>query len=291
MLKYLYDDRIVYSEFFTIIYSFFTYMSEEQQRPLRKWYQKKRFIIPLVIFVLFIFGGIVNSDNTQTTTAQTGIDNQQESQNQEENSLSEKKIYQEVIAAERQAKKEACGWGDVPPDRNEGETDKEYMERIACGGQESEDAVQAVLDKHGISDEKWSEILVKSTNEAWPMESAEEVNEEEPVEEKVEESEEVQEDNETVSQKNAIRKAESYLNMTGFSKSGLIEQLEFEGFSNEDAVYGVENVNVDWNEQAEKKAESYMEYSAFSRAGLIEQLVFEGFTTEQANHGADAVGL
>lgn len=62
-------------------------MTEEQQKPQRKWYQKKRFIIPLVIFVLFILGGIVNSGNpqtTQTTTAQADSDNQRESQNQEE---------------------------------------------------------------------------------------------------------------------------------------------------------------------------------------------------------------
>jgi colicin import membrane protein len=97
--------------------------------------------------------------------------------------------------------------------------------------------------------------------------------------------------NETLSQKNAIRKAESYLDFSGFSKTGLIKQLEFEGVPHEDAVYAVDNVGADWNEQAEKKAKSYQDYSGFSRAGLIKQLKFEGFTTEQATYGVDALGL
>ncbi|WP_201849951.1 Ltp family lipoprotein [Myceligenerans indicum] len=96
---------------------------------------------------------------------------------------------------------------------------------------------------------------------------------------------------ESVSQANARRSAERYLDYTAFSKSGLMEQLEFEGFSTADAKYAVGNIEVDWMEQAEKSAENYMDYSPFSRAGLIDQLEYEGFTPEQAAHGADSVGL
>lgn len=95
---------------------------------------------------------------------------------------------------------------------------------------------------------------------------------------------------ESVSQKNARRKAESYLEFTGFSRRGLIEQLEFEGFSNADATYGADAIGADWNDQAAKKAESYLEFTSFSRSGLIEQLEFEGFTREQAEYGASKVG-
>ncbi len=91
----------------------------------------------------------------------------------------------------------------------------------------------------------------------------------------------------SASQKNAIRKAESYLRFTAFSRDGLIEQLEFEGFSNEDAVYAVDHITVDWNEQAYEKAKDYLEFTSFSRDGLIEQLEFEGFTPDQAAYGAD----
>lgn len=96
---------------------------------------------------------------------------------------------------------------------------------------------------------------------------------------------------ETVSQKNAVRKAKSYLWYSAFSYQGLIAQLEFEKFSHADAVYGADNCGANWNEQAAKKAKSYMEYSAFSRDGLIEQLRFEKFTPAQAEYGANAVGL
>ena len=37
----------------------------------------------------------------------------------------------------------------------------------------------------------------------------------------------------------AAQKAEDYLGFTAFSRSGLIEQLEFEGFTREQAEYGV----------------------------------------------------
>ena len=95
----------------------------------------------------------------------------------------------------------------------------------------------------------------------------------------------------TVSQKNAVKKAESYLDYSAFSRNGLIKQLEFEGFSNADATYAVDNIIVDWNEQAVKKAKSYLDYSAFSRNGLIKQLEFEGFTYEQAVYGVEQNGL
>jgi len=97
--------------------------------------------------------------------------------------------------------------------------------------------------------------------------------------------------NETLSQKNAIRSAKSYLDTAGFSRNGLIKQLEFEKFSHEDAVYAVDNVGADWNAQAERSAKSYLDVSGFSRDGLIRQLEFEGFTNEQAVYGVDAVGL
>ena len=76
-----------------------------------------------------------------------------------------------------------------------------------------------------------------------------------------------------------------------FSRSGLIEQLKFEGFSETDATYGVDALNADWNEQAAKKAADYLDMTAFSHSGLVEQLVFDGFTQEQAEYGVSTTGL
>ncbi len=95
----------------------------------------------------------------------------------------------------------------------------------------------------------------------------------------------------TVSQQNAVEKAESYLDFSAFSRTELIEQLEFNGFSPADATYGVDKVNPDWNEQAAKKAKSYLDFSAFSRSELIDQLVFNGFTAAQAEYGVSQTGL
>jgi hypothetical protein len=95
----------------------------------------------------------------------------------------------------------------------------------------------------------------------------------------------------TTSQVNAVKKAQSYLEYSGFSRKGLIKQLAFEGFSNADATYGADHAGASWTAEAEQKAQSYMDYSSFSRVSLIKQLKFEGFTADEAAHGADSVGL
>jgi hypothetical protein len=48
---------------------------------------------------------------------------------------------------------------------------------------------------------------------------------------------------------------------------GLITQLEFEKYSHEDAVYGADHCNADWNEQAAKMAKAYQNSLALIRWG------------------------
>ena len=88
-----------------------------------------------------------------------------------------------------------------------------------------------------------------------------------------------------------MEQAEDYLEYTAFSRTGLIDQLEFEGFSNADATAAVDTITVDWNEQAAASAENYLDFSSSSRSELIDQLVFEGFTAEQGEYGVDQTGL
>ncbi|MEO7061776.1 MAG: Ltp family lipoprotein [Lapillicoccus sp.] len=95
----------------------------------------------------------------------------------------------------------------------------------------------------------------------------------------------------TVSQQNAVRSAEGYLDFTAFSRSGLIGQLKFEGFTSADATYAVDTLNIDWNEQAAKSAKSYLEMTSFSHSSLVAQLKFEGFTDQQAEYGVQQAGL
>ena len=94
----------------------------------------------------------------------------------------------------------------------------------------------------------------------------------------------------SLSKQNALRTAFNYLRYTSFSYSSLVEQLEYEGYPHDDAVYAVDNCGADWNEQAAKKAQSYLDYMPFSRQDLIDQLKYEGFTDSQAQYGVSQVG-
>lgn len=98
-------------------------------------------------------------------------------------------------------------------------------------------------------------------------------------------------DSTTKDKSTVISKAKSYINTLSFSRSGLIKQLEFEGYSHDDAVYGADNCGADWNEQAVKKAKSYLRVTTFTHSELVEQLEFEGFTHEQAEYGATQAGV
>ena len=96
---------------------------------------------------------------------------------------------------------------------------------------------------------------------------------------------------ESVGQQNAREKAQEYLDTQAFSRSGLIKQLVFEKFSEADATYGVDALQVDWKEQAAKKAQEYLDIMSYSHGGLVDQLKFEGFSSSEAEYGVTKVGL
>lgn len=94
----------------------------------------------------------------------------------------------------------------------------------------------------------------------------------------------------TTGEKNALRTAREYLSISAFSYTGLIHQLEYEGYLTEEATYAADNCNANWNEQAAKSAKEYLDISSFSRQGLIDQLIYEGYTQEQAEYGVTQNG-
>ena len=94
----------------------------------------------------------------------------------------------------------------------------------------------------------------------------------------------------TAGKEGALAQAESYLRSTAFSYEGLIEQLEFHGFSHDEAKYGADNCGADWKKQALRRAKSYLESTPFSYNSLIEQLEFSGFTKEEAKYGVNNCG-
>jgi host cell surface-exposed lipoprotein len=93
---------------------------------------------------------------------------------------------------------------------------------------------------------------------------------------------------------NARESAQQYLDYSGFSRQGLIDQLSSEygdQYPVEVATAAVDSLRVDWNAEAVEAAESYLEFQAFSHAGLVDQLSSEygdQFTREQAEYGARA---
>lgn len=95
----------------------------------------------------------------------------------------------------------------------------------------------------------------------------------------------------SMGKRNALNRANYYLNITSFSRDGLIKQLEYEGFTTEDVTYAVDNCGADWYEQAARRATEYINGSSFSYIGLVNELKHDGFTVEQAEHGAASVDL
>ena len=150
---------------------------------------------------------------------------------------------------------------------------------------------QKILESITINNPEPIEHSLSDNNESIPKkEDVTNINPITPGTETIDKPETTSVSKVTLGQQNALKKAKRYLDVSAFSKQGLIEQLEYEGFTNEESIYGVENCGADWNEQASKKAKRYLEVSSFSRQGLIEQLEYEGFTHEEATYGVTAVG-
>ncbi|HCA86360.1 MAG TPA: hypothetical protein DEQ61_13170 [Streptomyces sp.] len=163
---------------------------------------------------------------------------------------------------------------------------RRWIEKELLDSSDDVDAESGYVECGDLSDEEMDRAIDGVTDDL--METGATPAEEAPEEEAPDH---------TVSQQSAIEAAQGYLDLSGFSKAGLIDQLTSEygnGFSKADAEYAVENVTVDWNEEAVQSAETYMEMGGFSRNSLIDQLTSPHggqFTQAQAAHAADNVGL
>ncbi len=85
----------------------------------------------------------------------------------------------------------------------------------------------------------------------------------------------------------ALKSAKSYIDIMPYSYSDLVTQLEYDGYTHEEAIYGVDNCGASWKEQALRSALLYIESTPFSYNGLVEQLESEGYTHEEAIYGVD----
>jgi len=91
-------------------------------------------------------------------------------------------------------------------------------------------------------------------------------------------------------QRRAIARAESYTNLMAFSRARLIQQLEFERFTHNDAQWAVDQLTIDWNEQALKKANSYHSLMNLPPENIRRLLAFEDFSEEQIDYTMTNIG-
>ena len=94
----------------------------------------------------------------------------------------------------------------------------------------------------------------------------------------------------TTEQDNALAAATAHLAATAFSRQGLIAQLELDGFEASDAIFAVDNVEVDWNEQCSRKAGDYISDPDFPMQDLMDLLASDGFTSEQIAYAVEMLG-
>ena len=97
----------------------------------------------------------------------------------------------------------------------------------------------------------------------------------------------------------AIRQAKSYLETMSYDRDELIDQLEYDKFTQEEALYGsavaigdsVELPAMSETMTAEEAVKNYLQYFPMSRQGLIDQLsTIDGYSVEEATAGVDASG-
>ena len=70
-----------------------------------------------------------------------------------------------------------------------------------------------------------------------------------------------------------------------FSYQGMLDHLKYMEFTDEEAQYGVDSLDTDWDTMAKKYIEKYYMYHSYSDKDLIDELTKAGFTEEQAKAG------
>ena len=105
-------------------------------------------------------------------------------------------------------------------------------------------------------------------------------------------SEDKIDDNIPMEYRSVMEKAQFYSDVVNMSKAKMYEELTAGcGFTAEEAQYAVDNVKVDWKENALKTAKTY-EDESISKAGMYDRLTSEYedmFTEEEAQYAVDNI--
>lgn len=88
-------------------------------------------------------------------------------------------------------------------------------------------------------------------------------------------------------------RALQYANNSALSKNRIMQEMRSEGYTEKELVKALQNIDVDWNEQAVKAANWYIgTYPDIDREMLKEQLTRnEGFTGTEAEYALNKVGF
>ncbi len=111
-----------------------------------------------------------------------------------------------------------------------------------------------------------------------------------------EQTPDVNKDELTAEQEDAIQIGRTLVNQQLEKKAytspyGLRTLLKGEGFTDEEAIFVVEHIDIDWSEHAVGFVEIYLSTGEFSRDDLIGLLEYENFSTEDANLAVDSLNI
>ena len=79
----------------------------------------------------------------------------------------------------------------------------------------------------------------------------------------------------------ALRDAQGFLDLTPFSRSGLVRQLTFDQYAADAAEWAADHLDINWRDQAVRAATDFLQFDDLGEAGLREKLGFEGFTPDE----------
>ena len=97
----------------------------------------------------------------------------------------------------------------------------------------------------------------------------------------------------TAQEEGACKMAASLISSgSGVSRDTAIQSLEWQQFSEAEAVLAVDHCNADWNNEAVESAKFYMQSTGASRSTMMQWLTtWQKFTEEQAEYACQEVGL
>jgi SOS response regulatory protein OraA/RecX len=265
----------------------------------RPWFKKKRFVIPIALLLIVGFSNAANQGSSEDSTLPAPVSDSSQQETTEAQAESEATGgYSNETSGQKNARESAESYLSYSAFSKSGLFDQLIFEEYS--EQDSEYAVNTVkvdwneqAAKSAKSYLDYSSFSRQGLIDQLVYEGFSQAEAEYGVDAaglSGENSGSQESSGESVSQKNAIGSAESYLKFSAFSREGLIDQLIYEDYSKADAEYAVDALDPDWNEQAAKSAKSYLDYSSFSRQGLIDQLIYEGFSKAEAEYGVKQNG-